>query len=108
MADYRPVQEDFAGDFREWLRQIARVANLLLKGVTNATGTVTLTAGAATTTVTDRRIHPDTQIKLTPTTANAATATGNVYQSAAATGSITLTHANNGQTDRTFRYTLHG
>lgn len=107
-GNYPTAPEEFQGDPKEWNRKNAQISNLLMKGATNAAGTVTLTANTTTTTVSDRRAHSNSQIKLTPTTANAAAATANVYQSAAAAGTITLTHANNAQTDRTFSYTLAG
>lgn len=65
-------------------------------------GTVTLTASATTTTVTDKSITSESVIALMPTTANAAAALGTTYVSARSKGSFTLTHANNAQTDRTF------
>ena len=40
---------------RRWITQIARVVNRLNGGKLNATGTVTLTAGAASTAVSDAR-----------------------------------------------------
>jgi hypothetical protein len=43
-------------------------------------------------------------------TANAAAEVGNgtIYVSAVTNGSFTLTHANNSQVDRTFRYAISG
>lgn len=79
-----------------------RVINSLLLGKTNNVSTVTLTANSATTTITDPRITYASFIGLMATTANAATATANVYVSARGDGTATLTHANNAQTDRTF------
>ena len=80
-----------------------------MDGKINSTGTVTLTASVATTTVTDFRIGADTVVLLSPTTANAAAALGTTYHSSTTAGtSFVLTHANNAQTDRDFRYTLLG
>ena len=92
----------------EWVHKIAYILGNVMDGKTNNTGSVTLTASTTTTTVTNARIGVDTQISLTPTTANAATALGTTYQSSNAAGSLVLTHANNAQTDRTFKYTLVG
>jgi hypothetical protein len=50
-------------------RQTAQAVNLLIDGKFNSTGTVTLTASAASTAVTDYRAGPDSVIVFTPTTA---------------------------------------
>jgi hypothetical protein len=87
---------------------LAEVINKIITGRANNTGSLTLTAGAATTTVIDPAFESSMVPVLVATTANAATATANVYVSARANGSFTLTHANNGQTDRTFLYVRWG
>ena len=76
----------------------------------NAHGSVTLAASSATTVVTDYLTGPDSRVFFSPTTANAAAEVGNgtMYVSARASGSFTVTHANNSQTDRTFDYLLVG
>lgn len=92
----------------EHRRRLARAINSLLQGKLNSVTTVTLTAGAATTTLTDARITTNSFIGFMPTTANAAAALANLYVSNRMTsngnvaGNATLTHANNAQTDRTF------
>lgn len=88
--------------------QAERTINELLKGRANNVGEVTLTANATTTTISDIRIKQTMTAVLIPRTANAAAAMTNVYISAVADGSITLTHANTATTDRTFDYVLHG
>ena len=82
----------------------------MFEGKINATGTVTLTASATTTTLSDKRIGRNTKVVLMPTTANAATAFGTTYQTFpnAATEAAVLNHASNAQTDRTFAYALFG
>ncbi len=84
--------------------------NQLIRGRSNASGTVTLTASATTTVITSEIFNEDAGIFLCPTTANAAAelAAGTCYASTIAAGSVTLTHANNAQTDRTFRYVVIG
>lgn len=91
-------------------RQTAQAVNLLIDGKFNSTGTVTLTASAASTAVTDYRAGPDSVIVFTPTTANAAAEQGGgtMYLSARAKQGFTITHANNSQTDRTFLYIVIG
>lgn len=73
---------------------------------------VTLTAGATVTVVTDPTVTPDTVIIFDPLTATAAAeqAAGTMYVLAAdrLLGSFTITHANAGTTDRTFRWLAAG
>lgn len=92
-------------------RQISDRVNDLIQGRSNATGTVTLTAGAASTTVSKTTINASAGIFLFPTTAHAAAEMGNGTLYGSVTpggGSFTLTHANNAQTDRTFYYLVIG
>lgn len=107
-GNIRPGVAPYLEDRDQWLRDMAVVINNLVQGKSLNTGTVTLTANSATTTLTDDRIGPKTVITFMPTTANAATATGNLYVSARTNGSATLTHTNNAQTDRTFAYEITG
>lgn len=89
-------------------RDVFEVVNSLRDGKVNSTGSVTLTASSATTTVSDLRAGQDSVILFMPTTANAAAAVGGLYVSARGKQSFTLTHANNAQTDRTFAYVVLG
>ncbi len=79
-------------------------------GRSNATGTVTLATGAATTVVSDPNCATGSVPLFTPITANAATEVGNgtLYVSAVANGSFTITHANSATAGRTFLYVLQG
>lgn len=97
-------------NLEEWVRILAQAVRNILDGKINATGTVTLTASSATTTLSDRRIGPDSVILFMPTTANAAAevGAGGLYVSARTDESATITHANNAQTDRTFGYAVLG
>jgi hypothetical protein len=101
-----PRVAEFMGDMREHLRVLAQRVNAALSGKLDNIGTVTLTASSATTVVTDARCGGDSAIFYTPTTANAAVATANVYTSSIGKGTFTITHANNAQTDRTFDYAI--
>lgn len=87
---------------------LAQTLNKVLGGRANNVGTLTLTANVASTTVLDNQFESSMVPVLIATTANAATATANVYVSARANGSFTLTHANNAQVDRTFLYIRWG
>lgn len=80
----------------------------LTKGRSNATGTVTLTANAASTVVTAINCGSDSYPFLAPMTANAAAALATTYVSAVSNGSFTLTHANNAQVDKTFGFVCLG
>lgn len=95
------------------LKKIVLAIQQLAAGRSNATGTVTLATGSATTVVTtsqDGVIAPASTPILTPITANAATEVGNgtMYVSAVADGSFTITHANSATTGRTFLWALLG
>ncbi len=92
----------------EWVRVVTGVVNGLMDGKHNATGTVTLTASAATTTLTDASIGRNTKVIMVPTTANAAAATPYQTFPNAANGTAVMNHANNAQTDRDFGYVLQG
>ena len=107
MTDFNYVKLPAAGANP---RQTAQAVNLLIDGKFNAIGSVTLTASAASTAVTDYRAGPDSVNVFTPTTANAAAEQGGgtMYLSARAKQGFTLTHANNSQTDRTFLYIVIG
>ena len=87
---------------------LATAINSILRGKLNNTGSVTLTASSATTTLTDIRIGKDSVITLQPTTANAAAEIATLYFGTPGDGTVTINHANNAQTDRTFKYTITG
>lgn len=78
----------------------------------NTTGSVTLTANAATTTTTIpvNMIGASSIVLLQATTANAAAAVATTYIStvSAANSNFIITHANNAQTDKTFYYFIVG
>ena len=93
------------------VRDIANAANAALNGKINSFGTVTLTANAASTTVTDPRVGVNSAVFLMPQTANAAGALATSYIAPANhvnKTSFTITHANNAQTDRVLGYLLIG
>jgi len=93
---------------KEHRGKIADALNRALLGKLNNTGLVTLTANSTTTTLTDSRIGKDSVILLQPTTANAAAAITNVYFGTPGDQTVTINHANNAQTDRTFKYIVIG
>lgn len=90
-------------------REISEVVNGLMEGKSNNTGTITLAvASATTTTINDERIGFNSVITFMPTTTNAASAMTNLYVSARAKGSATLTHSANTSADKTYSYIIVG
>lgn len=93
-------------DEKEHRRLLAAAVNRTLGGKLNVSTNLTLTASAASTVLTDQRISPQSFVHFMPRTANAAAEMGNgtlyVDPSTMATGSCTVNHANNSQTDRSY------
>lgn len=111
------IGSDDWGGVRAFCRAIASVVNRINLGKLNAVYRVadedfTLTANAATTTLTDSRLTAFSFVGFMPKTANAAAeiGAGTLYVTNANmnNGSWTVTHANNAQTDRTFRLLIIG
>jgi len=98
------------GNETEHRRLIANATNSLRDGKVNSVGSVTLTQSSATTVVTDARVGADSGIFFMPETANAAAevGAGGMYVSSVGKQTFTITHANNSQTDRDFRYVVLG
>lgn len=90
------------------LSKVVGAVQELTKGRSNAVGTFTLTANAASTVVTAMNCGADSQPFIIPKTANAAAALATTYISAVANGSFTVTHANNAQVDKTFGFVCLG
>ena len=89
-------------------REVSQVVNNILDGKLNSTGSVTCTASATSTTVSDFRAGLTSVILLMPTTANAAAEQGNgtIFVSTRNKQSFVVTHANNTQVDRSFEYII--
>lgn len=92
------------------LDRIVQAIRQIMQGRDNASGTVTLTANAATTTVQAPNCASGSSVFLTPKTANAAAeyGGGTIYVSSVLNGSFTITHANTAATDKTFFWTTRG
>lgn len=94
------------------LRTIVAAIRALITGGSNAVGTVTLAAGAASTTVSAVNCSPTSRVYLTATTPHAAAevAAGGLYVPAATVvqGQFVIQHANNAQVDRTFFFETRG
>jgi len=90
------------------LRVVSQALNNTIDGKLNSTGNITLTASATSSTLTDRRIGENSIILFMPTTSNANSAKDDLYVSARADGSATLTQASSSNTDQTFGYLVIG
>lgn len=96
----------------QWGRGIVSAVNAFLRGSVPWVADLTLTANAASTTLTDARLTYFSAVVFMPMTANAAAEIGAgtlyVLQANMKTGVWVITHANNAQTDRTFRLAFIG
>lgn len=92
------------------LAKYALALQQLAAGRSNATGSVTLAAGATSTTVSAVNCGPSSAVLLFQKTANgaAALAAGTTFISSVGKQSFTISHANNAQTDRSFFYVCLG
>lgn len=92
------------------LKKYAQAIQQLAQGRSNAIGTVTLAASAASTVVTAINCATASVVLLSPTTAHAAAeiAAGGCYISSVGEKTFTITHANNSQVDRTYGYVCLG
>ena len=111
MSEY-PVSPRYLADADQHRRLIAENVARMMQGKTNNAGTVTLTASAASTTISDDRIGYDSVVIFVPVTANAAAEIygGTMYyaNTSRTNGALTINHANNSQTDRTFQWVVIG
>lgn len=91
-------------------REVHSAVRQIIDGRGNYTGTVTLTAGAASTAVPRTNANENAIVLLFPMTANAAAALTTTYvaQASITKTGFSVTHANNAQTDRTFAYAMVG
>ncbi len=91
-------------------RKLAAAVRALCEGRSNAAGSFTLAAGAGTTTVSAPTCGAGSKILFAPETANAAAALATTYVLAGnvSAGQFVVSHASNGQTDRTFAYEVRG
>lgn len=115
MSNYEGVPESMVNT-NDWCFRISRVVNEIMRGRTNNVGTIILTANAASTVITLPKgiLSKDSAIIFDPITANAATELygATMYVTTAnrnvTNRTITITHANNAQTDRNFIYIIVG
>lgn len=86
------------------LREVIRAVNQLIRGLSNAKGSVTLRAGETTTIVTHENIAPDSAPVLTAGPGTWSSLALRV--SAVAAGSFTITHASEAASDRVVHWHL--
>ena len=96
------------GDNTQHLRLVAQALNSTIDGKLNSTGSITLSASATSTTLTDARIGGNSIILFMPVTANGRTALNGMHISARASGSATLTHASSSNSDQNLAYCIIG
>lgn len=91
-------------------RDVGKIAARVSHLDRNRIGEITLNANATSTTVSDLTITPASVIRLDAMTANAAAAIPTTFVALLdrLRGSFVITHANNAQTDRTFRWIAGG
>tara|TARA_R100001591_G_scaffold2176_1_gene5425 strand:+ start:22 stop:348 length:327 start_codon:yes stop_codon:yes gene_type:complete len=95
-------------DQAQHLRLVSTTLNNVMDGKINSTGEITLRASQTTTTLEDARIGGDSVIVFMPTTANGKTAENDLFVSARASGTATLTHASSSNNDQNFAYIIVG
>jgi hypothetical protein len=92
------------------LKKIVLAIQQLAAGRSNAVGSVTLTTGASSTTVTTNNCAAGSVPILVPASANAAAEVGNgtMYVSAVTNGAFTIAHANSAVAGRVFLWAVLG
>ncbi len=91
-------------------REMARVVNRLNSGKINCTTNITLTSGTVSTVLSYPIITSESFIDFQPLTANAEVewASGSMFCGSQTNESATITHANAGSGDRSFRVLIIG
>jgi len=115
IPQFNPVPPTFEDEKTHRLL-LAQASNRHNQGKFNCAVDFTLTANASSTTLNDNRITPFSVLVFMPTTANAAAELATLYVpeatmapvTGAAAGSAVVQHANNAQTDRSFRVGIFG
>ena len=87
-------------------REVVSVVNNLMDGATNSKLEATLTANAATTTITDVRLGLESILLPNALTANAALIQGSLWYDNFAIGSVRVNHTNSATADKTFRFEI--
>jgi hypothetical protein len=92
------------------LKKIVLAIQQLAAGRSNAVGSVTLTTGQSSTTVTTANCAADSVPILVPASASAAAeiGSGTIYVGAVANGTFTISHENSAVIGRTFLYAVVG
>lgn len=80
----------------------------LIRGRSNAVGSITLSASATSTVVSFANCSSQSHVFLSPRTANAAAALATTYIASVTNKSFTIAHASAATTDRTFGFVVLG
>lgn len=107
MALRRGARPDL-NDLAQWSIEASEVLNRHDNGELSNVFEGTLRASQTTSTFKFHAIKKGSAVIAVPMTANAAGALSGLYQSAVENGEVTLTHASNAQTDKTFRFVVFG
>ena len=105
-AGYATAPIDSTSD-RTHRRAIASVLQGAMQGRINCTLRVTLTPSATSSTVVDNRISVQSAVLMSPRTAHAAADMASMWF-VPVNGSVTINHASNAYTDRTFIMVIVG
>lgn len=96
-------------DLNLWARDVTEWSRRVMNGKLNNTALWTMDANQAATTFTDERLGVETQVVFEPVTANAAAiARPYILETGRVNGSVSVVHANDANTDKTFRVSFHG
>ena len=91
--------------FRTWQEAARRIATVLNE---EPTFECTLVSGTASTVISNSLVGMNSVMAFMPLTANAAVDMNSMYVSARGKQAFTVIHANNGNGDRTFAYSVSG
>ena len=98
---FTSAPEQWAGEVSDHIRYVAQTVNGLLSGKSNNSDTVTLSADATSTVVSNPNVTANTVVSLTPTSSSAAAALSGVWVETS-TGKVTINHASDSESDRTY------
>lgn len=105
--NYPKVPRDISAT-EGYLRSLVSVIELISSGKINVTGEITLDANSSSTVFTNQLLGVGSVVNFMPVTANAAAVISSVYISDRANGEFTITHANDANTDKIFRFSIIG
>ncbi len=102
-----PVPSAPSSYSQTWSKTLGNIVNSLV-GKINSGTTLTLTANADTTVLTDPRLFVNSVLVFMPQTAHAAAALTGIYVASQAKGTATISHPNDANIDKTFSIAILG